>query len=62
MLNLHVYDIRDVDAYTAVVCGQTFARDYPDRIGIRQGVVYRYGDLTLYAYRTKAGKIVVRGV
>ena len=45
----------------AVLFAERFARDYPDRIGVRNGVGYRWMlDRSFYVYRTKAGSIVVR--
>jgi hypothetical protein len=62
MLNIHIYDIPNGYENTALICAGTFSGDYPDRIGVAQGVVYKYGSQSFYSYRTKSGRIVVRGI
>lgn len=47
----------------AVRLANSFVQDYPDRMGIRDGVGYHnpvFDDKPLYVYRTKT-QIVVRG-
>lgn len=46
---------------TALKIARTFTQDYPDSIGIRNGVVYDCGDVVVYAYRTKT-LVVVRHI
>ena len=46
---------------TALKIARTFTQDYPNRIGIRAGVVYDCGDVVGYAYRTKT-LVVVRHI
>jgi hypothetical protein len=62
MVNLHIYDVKDCDAKMALSCGMSFAKEFPDRVGLHQGCGYFQWDQTqFYAYRTKTGRIVVRG-
>jgi hypothetical protein len=58
MANIHIYDVPNSRAYSALQCAISFARDFPDRVGVRNGCGYEH---EFYAYRTKSGRIVVRG-
>lgn len=60
MADIHIYDVPDNEAITALIRGQQFAAQFPDRVGIHQSVIYGGGTLMI-AYRTKTGRIVVRG-
>ena len=60
MLDVHIYDVPDEDAATALMRAQQFAAQFPDRIGIRQCAVYGLGT-SMAVYRTRSGRIVVRG-
>lgn len=44
----------------ALNIANAFNTQFKDRVGIRNGVVYRKTTKALYTYRTKAGNIVVR--
>ncbi|RTL19484.1 MAG: hypothetical protein EKK55_19255 [Rhodocyclaceae bacterium] len=46
----------------ALRCAETFAADYPERMGIRQCVVYSYRALgeSFVCYRTRGGEVVSR--
>ena len=46
---------------TAMGIAKVFHSEYPDRIGIRDGVVYDCGDAVGYAYRTKT-LVIVRAI
>jgi hypothetical protein len=46
----------------AMEVAEKFEVDYPLRVGSYHGVGYRYGEITLYAYRTSTGTIVVREI
>lgn len=62
MADIHIYDVPDDDAVRALQCGAHFAGQYPDRVGVRDLCIYTNGtSVPLYAYRTKSGRIVVRG-
>jgi hypothetical protein len=61
MINLHAYNLKDDLLLAAVKVYQAFSEDYPFRLGSGDGVVYQVGEDYLYAYRTKTGRIVVRG-
>ena len=58
-INVHVYGVEYKDRYRAIDCAEHFAKQYPDRVGVRNLCVYDQG---LAVYRTKSGRIVVRGV
>lgn len=54
--------------YMALKCAHQFMKDYPDRVGLIDGVGYRTKcgciiahELNLYVYRTAGGMIVVYG-
>ena len=59
MANVHIYDVPDDKMHLALDRGAHFAMQYPDRVGIYNLCVYGNGDMV--AYRTKKGRIVVRG-
>lgn len=62
MANIHIYDVPDNSVNWALHCGRHFAKDCPDHVGVRDGCGYTNGEnVPLYAYRTKSGRIVVRG-
>lgn len=61
MLNIHIYDVPEDEAQIALMRGRLFADEFPDRVGIGQLAIY--GVRTpMVVYRTKSGRIVVRGV
>jgi len=61
MIDVRIYDVLDKDAIPAMHCAILFAKDYVERTGFRNGVVYRHHGSVFYAYRTSSGRIVVRG-
>jgi len=49
--------------HSAVNVAESFAKEFPDWVGVRNCCIYGVGvDSVVYAYRTKGGTIVVRGV
>jgi len=58
-INVHIYDVPYKDRYHAMDCAEHFAKQYPDRVGVRNLCVY---EQTIAVYRTKTGRIVARGV
>ena len=64
MANLRIYDMPLELTSLALDIAKRFARAYPDRVGIRNGVghsLFSGKTYKLYVYRTKGGMIVVRG-
>ena len=62
MANMNIRDVADNLVHRAVDIGAHFAAQYPDRVGIRDCVIYgRKDEPAFIAYRTRAGTIVVRG-
>ena len=63
MVNIHVYDVAFENMHWAMDCGAHFAMQYPDRIGVRSLCAYSKDEYrtTVSAYRTRSGRIVVRG-
>ena len=59
---IKLVDVREFDMSRAAHLAIHFARQYPDRMGARNGVVFSNTDHSnpLYIYRTKT-QIVVRG-
>lgn len=62
MTAIKLVDVKEHDLSRAEHMAVAFVRQYPDRIGFRNGVVFSNADLScpLYIYRTKT-QIVVRG-
>ena len=62
-MELRVRGVAADDWHRAVVAAKGFAKDYPDRMGTRNGVVYdtEYLDksVRVYVYRTKTAIVVV---
>lgn len=63
MANVHIYDVADDDMHWALDCGIDFAMQYPDRVGAYDLCAYSKDNYktTVSAYRTKTGRIIVRG-
>ncbi len=66
-IRIETNDARETHAHAATRIALQFVREYPDRIGFHQGVVYttkcgcsETHDLSFYVYRTPKGAIVVR--
>lgn len=49
-------------AEVAISAAEHFSKEYADRKGVRNGVVFSYGDFNLYVYRTMTETIVVREI
>ena len=60
MLNIHIYDVAEDDAAIALMRGQLFAAEFPNRVGSGQLAIYGV-EPSMAVYRTKSGRIVVRG-
>ena len=61
MIDLRIYNVPNGFLYEALSVAQKFDVGFPDRVGVTQGVGYRYGAQYFYAHRTKKGRIVVKG-
>jgi hypothetical protein len=63
MANIHIYDVPDNRVCSALQCAISFAKEFPNRVGVGHGCGYTLnsGGCKLYVYRTKSGRIVVRG-
>lgn len=60
---LRLYDIEFDGMSRAISVARSFSDNYPDRRGARDGAVYSNPtEGAVYAYRTQAGVIVVRGI
>lgn len=60
-MNLTITDVHESWLSAAVDAARDFNRNYPDRIGIRQGCAYSHREGPIfYVYRTKS-MIIVRG-
>ena len=62
MLAIKLVNVDEHDLCRAASLAPHFVRQYPDRIGVRNGVVFTTDGFSnpLYVYRTKT-QIVVRG-
>lgn len=59
-MNINLRDIPDGESVVAVMRAVRFTDEFPDRVGVRNGVGYASPSSTpMYVYRTKAGAIVV---
>jgi hypothetical protein len=57
-INVHIYNVPFSEKHRALACAEHFAKQYPDRVGVRNLCLY---DCGLAVYRTKGDRIVVRG-
>jgi len=60
IMQVRISECLPCDWVTASRLAYQFHTEYPDRIGIRNGVAYQILTYTFYVYRTKT-QIVVRG-
>lgn len=60
MEQLKLVDIKPCYWPSVSIAAKRFMEDFPDRMGIRQGVVYTREEISFYIYRTKT-QIIVRG-
>lgn len=59
-IDVHLRKVPYLMRYQALDAAEHFAKQYPDRIGVRNGSGYRALNAAdgIYVYRTKAGRIV----
>lgn len=60
-MNLLIRDVPKELWVDALGIVRQYIRDYPDKFGFHQGVVYMKGTRSYYVYKTKT-RYVVRGV
>lgn len=63
MADIRLWNVPEDHMSWGLQCAKHFGMQYPDRIGVRRGCGYtnKITSVSVYAYRTKSGQIVVRG-
>lgn len=60
MMDVKIRNVLQGDWRAAVELAERFLRDYPDRIGVRNGSVYTLGRTTsFHVYRTRTTIVIV---